>query len=61
MMRKDKVEYLPVTGKIVGEKHIGALFTEQLVKWMNCDNVIEFLRKHQKENTLLPISFDMAL
>ena len=48
IMRKDKLEYLVVTGKIVGKRTRGRrrmLFTNQLVKWTNCDNTIELVRK----------------
>ena len=47
-MRKDKLEYLVVTGKFVGKRTRGRrrmLFTNQLVKWTNCDNTIELVRK----------------
>jgi len=48
MMRKDNLEYLAVTGKIVGKRIRGrrrTLFTDQLVKWTDCDNTIELSRK----------------
>jgi len=51
IMRKDKLEYLAVTGKIVGKRTRGSrrmLFTDQLVKWTNCDNTIELFRKAPK-------------
>ena len=50
-MRKDKLEYLAVTGKIVGKRTRGSrrmLFTDQLVKWTNSDNTIELFRKAPK-------------
>ena len=49
-MRKDQLEYLAVTGKIVGKRAHGrrrTLFTDQLIKWTNCDDT-SFLEKHQK-------------
>ena len=48
IMRKDKLEYVVVTGKIVGKRTHGRrrmLFTNQLVKWTNCDNMIALVRK----------------
>ena len=48
IMTKDKLEYLVVTGKIVGKRtreRRRMLFTNQLVKWTNCDNTIELVRK----------------
>ena len=59
IMRKDKLEYLAVTGKIVGKRARGrrrVLFADQLGKLANCDNIIELFGKHQKENSLLPKS-----
>ena len=62
-MKKDKLEYLVVTGKIVGKRAHGRrmLFTDKLIKWKNCDNFLNFLERHQKENLLLPMSFYTAL
>ena len=62
-MRKDKLEYLAVTGKIVGKRARGrrrTLFTDQLIKWTNCNNTMELFKKASKENSLLPTSFDTA-
>ena len=44
IMRKDKLEYLVVTGKIVEKRTRGRrrmLFTNQLVKWTNSDSTRE--------------------
>ena len=41
---EDKIEYLVVTGKIVGERareRRRTLLTGQLVKWANCENAME--------------------
>ena len=43
IMRKDKLDYLAVTSKIVGKRTRGRrrmLFTNQLIKWTNCKNSI---------------------
>ena len=51
IMRKNKLEYLAVTGKIVGKRTRGrkrTLFTDQLIEWTNCDNTIEPIRKASK-------------
>ena len=55
MMRKDNLEYLAVTGKIVGNRtrgKKGTLFTGQLVKWTNCNNSIELFRKTTKRELI---------
>jgi len=51
ILRKDKLEYLAVTGKVVGKRTRGrrrTLFTDQLVKSTNCNNSIELFRKATK-------------
>ena len=63
-MRKDKLEYLVVSGRIVGKRTLGrrrTLFTDQLGKWTNCSNTIELFRKATKRGLMLPTSFDVAL
>ena len=52
IIRKDKLEYLAVTGKVVGKRTRGrrrTLFTDQLLKWTNCNNTIELFRKTKRE------------
>ena len=54
IMTKDKLEYLAVTGKIVGKRARGRrrmLFTDQLIKWTNCENTKELFRKATKKRT----------
>ena len=63
-MRKNKLEYLAVTGETVGKRTRGrrkTLFTDQLLKGTNCKNTVELLEKHQKQNSLLLTSLDTAL
>ena len=64
IMRKDKLEYLGVTGKIVGKRSRGRrrpLFTYHLVKWTNYDNTIEVFRKAPKRELFAANVFDKAL
>jgi len=55
VMRKDKLEYLAVTGKIVGKRTRGrrrTLFTDQLVKWTNWNTSIVLFRKVTKRELI---------
>ena len=63
-MRKDKLEHLAATGKVTGIRERGrrrTLFTDQLVKSMNCQNTIRLFKKIQKVNSLLLMYFNTAL
>ena len=64
-MGKDKLDYLAVTSRILGKRgHVGGgercsqtnLYRGRIVttRW-------NFLEKYQKENSLLPMSFNKAL
>ena len=64
-MGKDKLDYLAVTSRILGKRgHVGGgercsqtnLYSGRIVttRW-------NFLEKHQKENSLLQMSFNKAL
>ena len=55
IMRKDKLEYLAVTGKIVGNRarrRRRTLFPDQIVKSKKCENTMELFRKATKRELI---------